>query len=289
MDAETFSPMPPSGPADVPLAASPSLEPRYLTPDEIPCLDHIVTEDDTPVDNIYSVLQQKLLTEPLYSSWGGPGEGRTFLALDNVGLFYAVAKPALVPDVLLSLDVQPAADIWRKQNRSYFIWVFGKPPEVVLEIVSNREGEEDARKFHHYAQLGILYYVIWDPERHLGPDSLRIFTLSEKRYVPLSGNFLPIIGLGLTQWEGAFQNATQTWLRWSDASGAIIPTGAERAKQEHQRAEEAQQRTEEAQQQAEEAQQRAEEESQRAEQARQRAERLAAQLRSLGVQPENGA
>jgi Uma2 family endonuclease len=268
MDAETFTPMTPQSPGAVPLPAGHSAEYPYLAPDEIPCLDHIVTEDDTPVDNIYSALQQKLLTEPLYSSWAGPGEGRTFLALANVGLFNAVAKPPCVPDALLSLDVQLAADVRLKQNRSYFIWVFGKPPEVVLEVVSNREGEEDTRKFHHYAQLGILYYVIWDPERHLGPEGLRIFTLSEKRYIPLSGNFLPVVGLGLTLWQGTFENLRETWLRWCDASGKVIPTGAERAEQERQRAEQ---------------------ERQRAEQERQRADRLAAQLRALGVEPESGA
>lgn len=52
-----------------------------------PCLDHIVTEDDTPKDNIFSEKQQRLLTEPLYSSWD---PGRLFLATANVGLFYAV-------------------------------------------------------------------------------------------------------------------------------------------------------------------------------------------------------
>ena len=50
-----------------------------------PCVDHIVTEDDTPVDNIFSEKQQRLLTEPLYSSWT---PGRLFLAAANVGLFY---------------------------------------------------------------------------------------------------------------------------------------------------------------------------------------------------------
>ena len=63
MDAETFTPMTPQSPGAVPLPAGHSAEYPYLAPDEIPCLDHIATEDDTPVDNIYSAPQQKLLTE----------------------------------------------------------------------------------------------------------------------------------------------------------------------------------------------------------------------------------
>jgi hypothetical protein len=37
-----------------------------------PCLDDVVTDDDTPVDNMFSEKQQRLLTEPLYSSWQLP-------------------------------------------------------------------------------------------------------------------------------------------------------------------------------------------------------------------------
>jgi hypothetical protein len=50
-----------------------------------PNIDHIVTEDDIPVDNMFSEKQQRLLAEPLYSSWTGPGEGRPFVVAANVG------------------------------------------------------------------------------------------------------------------------------------------------------------------------------------------------------------
>ena len=106
-----------NSPEAVPSAAA------ELPPELIPCVDDLVTEDDTPVDNIYSEKQQRLLTEPLYSSWK---PDRLFVALANVGLFYAVRKPPLVPDALLSLDVETAADLKPKRNRSYFIWEFGK-------------------------------------------------------------------------------------------------------------------------------------------------------------------
>jgi len=47
----------------------------------------LVTEDDTPVDNIFSERQQRLLTEPLYATAQFPGGERPFIALANVGLF----------------------------------------------------------------------------------------------------------------------------------------------------------------------------------------------------------
>lgn len=63
-------------------------------------ISHIVIEDDTPVDNIQSEKQQRLLVEPLYSSWS-PDE--PFIAASNVGLFYALKQTAIVPDAFIEL------------------------------------------------------------------------------------------------------------------------------------------------------------------------------------------
>src|SRR5689334_10753867 len=109
--------------------------------DELPDISNLAIEDDTPVDNLISEKQQRLLTEPLYSSGSVLGE-RLFLVAANVGVFYASSKPPLVPDVFLSLDVEVPQDWTQKKNRTYFVWEFGKPPDVVIEIVSNREGNE---------------------------------------------------------------------------------------------------------------------------------------------------
>jgi len=143
-------------------------------------VEDIVTEDDTPVDNLYSEKQQRLLTEPLYSSWAGPpaeteGVRRKFLVASNVGLFFALRQPPLVPDVFLSLDVQVAKDWYEKRHRSYFFWEFGKAPEVVIEIVSNREGNELGSKRRDYARIGIAYYAVYDPTHQLGDEELRIY------------------------------------------------------------------------------------------------------------------
>ena len=62
---------------------------------------------------------------------------------------------------------------------------------------------------------------------------------------------LPNVGLGVTLWQSVFEGWHDTWLRWCDQGGEVIPTGAERAAIE-----------------------------------RQRAERLAEKLRELGVDPD---
>jgi hypothetical protein len=101
-----------------------------------------------------------------------------------------------------------------------------------------------------YAQIGTRYYVIFDPDRHFKGPVLRVCGLRVGVYEELADRWLPDIGLGLILWEGA-TGAHDTWLRWCDQERRVIPTGAESAEQE-----------------------------------RQRAERLLAQLRALGIEPE---
>jgi Uma2 family endonuclease len=256
------------------MSATEAAPPEVLDPAAIaPNIDHIVTEDDTPVDNMFSEKEQRLLTEALYSSWAGPGEQRPYVVAANVGVFAAVSQPPLVPDVFLSLDVQAPQDLWPKHHRSYFLWEYGKPPEVAIEIVSNRKGQEAGSKMRDYARIGVIYYVIFDPDGQLQGQMLRIYELHAGRYASMAGNLLPEVGLGLTLWQGVFEGIEAMWLRWCDRDGSLIPTGAERADHERERADHERER--------------ADHERERADHERERAERLAERLRALGVNPED--
>jgi Uma2 family endonuclease len=245
------------------------LEPvSAVTPD----ISALITEDDTPVDNLPSEKQQRLLTEPLYSSWTGPGDNRPFLAAANVGVFSQARTPPIVPDMFLSLDVTVAQEWWRKEHRSYFVWEFGKPPDLVLEIVSNTEGKENTEKRRKYAWMRVPFYVIYDPQRQVMPEVLTIYRLEVSQYERQDTTTLGCLKLGLTLWEGEFEGKVDTWLRWTDEQGVLIPTGKERADQERQRADQEHQR--------------ADQERQRADQERQRADHFAALLRRAGIDPE---
>lgn len=226
----------------------------------VPDVTQLVTEDDTPVDNLFSEKQQRLLVESLYTSWQGK-----YLAAANVAIYYSVHQPPVVPDVFLSLDVQVPENWYDKGKRSYFVWEFGKVPEVVIEIVSNTQGEENGRKRELYAQIGVSYYVIFDPTRQLSDAALRVYEQRRRAFQPMEDGWFEGVQLGVRLWEGEYEGKHAVWLRWYDRDRRLILTGAEHVEQERQRAEQ---------------------ERQRAEQERQRAERLAAQLRALGVAPE---
>ncbi len=237
-----------------------------------PDIAALITEDDTPVDNLPSEKLQRLLTEPLYTSWTGPGPDRPFLAAANVGVFSLARNPAIVPDVFVSVDVEVAEDWWQKEHRSYFLWEFGKSPDVVIEIVSNTEGGEDDDKKQKYARMRVSYYVIYDPLRQVMPDVLTIYQWSNGVYQKQATTQLPPLNLGLTLWEGVYEGKHDRWLRWTDAHGALLLTGKEGLEHERQRAEHERQRAEHAEQEAA--------------QERQRAAYLAELLRQLGKYPD---
>ena len=247
-------------------------------------ISHLVIEDDTPVDNLQSEEQQRLLVEPLYSSKALPAP---FLAAANVGLFYKLKGDPIVPDILLSLGVQRADDLSQRQNRSYFVWEFGKVPEVCVEIVSNQEGDEltlskksrqkgkTTIKKEIYARIGVRYYVVFDPLKQIqGKDEmnealLRVWSIAPSGYTELTlvegiseigqSVWLDAAGIGLALWEGQFEEeVTRLWLRWCDRDGQVILTGAEGREIERQRADGAESKL----------------------------QRLAEQLRAMGVDPD---
>lgn len=219
----------------------------------VPDASQLITEDDTPVDNFASEKQQRLLTSCLYRN----PRDQPFIAAANVGIYYTVNQPAIVPDVFISFNVQVPANWWEKQNRCYLVWNFGKPPEIAIEIVSNKIGNELTDKFSIYEQMRVSYYAVYDPNLQLGNDPLRLFELRGMHYAELTDSWLGQVGLGLTLWQGEFEGRQGTWLRWQDVNGALLLTGDEQATHERQRAD----------------------------QERERADRLAEFLRSQGIDP----
>lgn len=200
----------------------------------------LVTEDDAPVDNFFSAKQRRLLVEPLYSSWQPPpfedddeavaATPRKFLVDTDVGIFTSPYQPPIVPDMFLSLDVETNPEYFSDEHRAYFVWEFEKIPEVAVEIVSNRKGNEMDGKLRRYAHLGVTYYVIFDPFLVLNEAKLQIYELGfGRRYRSRRDLILPNVGLSLQLWRGDFEGATDEWLRWCDVDGNLIPTGEERA------------------------------------------------------------
>ena len=242
------------------VAKEPTVAKEAVEDITFPDASQLVTEDDRPVDNFASAKQQRLLVSSLYSSL----PSAVFLAEANVGVYHNYGSPPIVPDVFVSFDVEVPSDWWDKPNRCYLVWNFGKAPDVVVEIVSNKIGNELETKLHTYENMRASYYVLYDPSGQLGNEQLRVFELRGGAYFELSEFWLEHANFGVTIWEGKFEGRDDSWLRWCDREGNVFLTGDEIAERESQRAEQ---------------------ESQRADRESQRADRLAELLKAQGIDP----
>jgi len=278
----------------------------------------LVTEDDEPVDNPFCERQQGLLTGPLHDSWDGPGNGRPFVAMAYVGLFEAIGKSPIVPDMFLSVDVSLPDDLWKKGHRAYTYWRYGKPPDVVVEIVSNKEGNELSDKPLTYARQKVMYYVVFDPTSQMSQEALQVLKLHGGNYQQHQKEgdvfWMPEVNLGLRLWDGIYRHTETRWLRWCYKDGKVVPTGEETAQRE--RSEKERERSEKERALVQVHQERSEKERERSEKecalmqvhqersekeralmqahqersekerALQQMERFAAQLRALGIDTE---
>ena len=161
----------------------------------------------------------------------------------------------IVPDGFLSLGVERIRGT--QLRKSYVLWEEKDIiPIFVLEIVSQTPGGEYDDKISIYAKLGVLYYVIYNPEfwRRDGHQPLEIYKLVNGEYKLQIGEpfWMPEIGLGIGRVQRVINGIPREVLYWYDERGNRYLTAEEREQQQ-----------------------------------RLRAERLAARLRELGEEPEN--
>lgn len=155
-----------------------------------------------------------------------------------MGVYFEPERPPIVPDGFLSLGVE------RFIGEGRLSYVLGEedniPPVLALEVVSKTYGGEYERKVS-YADLGVLYYAIYLPNRRSQRkrQPLEIYKLVEGHYELLEGSpvWLPEIGLGLGRERGRYLGRDREWLYWYDAAGNRLPTPEERIQQAESRAE----------------------------------------------------
>jgi len=282
-----------------PLTASESV---VLDEDELLAIERIVEAED-PLDSPYSEISQYLLFDPINTSFVPPpdplrpGVLRDFWASADVGITLDGRICILAPDLFISMDVKRPEN-WQK-NRAYHLRKF-KVPEIVVEVVSNDEGNELTTRPVQYAEWRIKYYAVFDPAGFLGEPKLYTFQLRGGKYEPMDVPFFPELGIGLTPWTGKFGGMHATFVRWCDAEGNILKAGIEKAAEEARRADDNQLRANWAEERAAEERRRAEEAErkladleqqaksaeQKAASAEQEAANLRALLRKLGVDPD---
>ncbi|NER07632.1 MAG: hypothetical protein F6K17_36250, partial [Okeania sp. SIO3C4] len=196
-----------------------------LLPHEYPDTSNMILEDDTPLDFL-NEKQQRLLTTVFYSGAEIP-INVPFIVAANVGLFSHVRDLGVVPDVFLSLNIMGGEDWWKRNVHSYLFWEFGKPPDIVIDVVSPTSANKLGNKLIEYVKLPISYCVVYNPLQEISETFLQVFQLQGASYIPKNDTWFAGVNLRLTLWDGVFENINGTWLRWCDESGNVIKRGDE--------------------------------------------------------------
>lgn len=192
------------------------------------------------------------------------------LIVSNFGLCATIDGKMVVkaPDWLYVPSIISLDGDMNQIRRSYTPNLQGEIPQVVMEFLSDTDGEEYSQKstfppgkwFFFEQVLKVPIYVIFDPYGC----RLEVYALENGIYQPATPNaegryWIPSMNLFLGTWRGYKEGHEWDWLRWWDASGNLLPWAVESVAQERQRAE----------------------------QERQRAEKFAALLKSQGIDPDN--
>ncbi|AFZ58131.1 Uma2 family endonuclease [Anabaena cylindrica FACHB-243] len=221
---------------------------------------------DEPVDNINQPSLAAALTEILELAGKLPSNA---LSSTNYGICATLNGKIVIkaPDWAYI----PKIKVDREEViRSYTPQLQGDIPCIVMEFISDTEGTEYSTKptyppgkwFFYERILKVPNYIIFEPDT----GNLEVYRLNTNTGLyalqdPHENQFYWIeeMNLYLSVWEGFRENRAGKWLRWWDEQKNLLLWGLELVEQERQQTEKE----------------------------RQRAEKLAAQLRLLGINPED--
>lgn len=204
-----------------------------------PSAEDLPDSDDTPVDNQLQHLIPDLLEAILAIIWS---ERQDWFFGVDMGIYYDPKEPAIVPDGFLSLGVPRIID--EDLRLSYLLWEEQKVPILVLEVVSHKRRGEYSTKKEFYTEMGVLYYVIYNPQRKRKA-TLEVYRLEKGKYVlqPKQPVWLPELELGIGAEKGTHQGITREWLYWYDDRSKRYLTPEERILEAQQHSKQLEERT----------------------------------------------
>ncbi|NJN31507.1 MAG: Uma2 family endonuclease [Synechococcales cyanobacterium RM1_1_8] len=235
----------------------------------LPTSDELPSSDDTPVDNEDQNLLPNFLLFLLRSIWQNRMDW--YFGVD-MAIYHTTGpspKVPVVPDGFLSLGVDRRKD--NRSRKSYVLWEENDiSPSFALEMVSLTPGDEYEKKRETYRKLGVLYYLIYNPEywQRDNHQPFELYKLINGQYKLQIGEpyWMPEIGLGIGRYQRSFGSIEQEMLYWFDEAGQRYLADDEQAAQAQAQITEAQRQTLAAQQQN---------------------AQLRAKLQELGIDPDN--
>ena len=210
-------------------------------PIHLPKGEELPSSDGLPVDNELHILIPNLLSFILGFIWVDRWDWYFGV---NMGIYYATGvnpRVPIVPDAFLSLGVERIKS--NKLRESYVVWEENDiAPIFALEVVSKTPGGEYDRKMTRYTQLGVLYYIIYNPDywQRDRREPLEVYRLVEGEYQRQIGEpfWMPEIGLGIGRGIGTHGGLQREWLYWFNEQSDRYHSPEDAARVERQQREE---------------------------------------------------
>jgi Uma2 family endonuclease len=210
----------------------------------LPTAEELPDSDETPVDNELQNDIPNILLNLLRDIWADKSDW--FWGVDMAVYYEAnLEKPeeskAVVPDGFLALGVP--RHIGESGRLSYSIWGEKVLPILFFEVISKEYNSEYENKLELYQNLGIRYYVIYNPlsgkrRAYEERSSLEVYELVDGKYELMQpvallpeGQmvWLEGVGLGIGSERNFLDGWKREWLYWYDRDGSRYPTAKERA------------------------------------------------------------
>lgn len=276
---------------------------RFTEPVELdkPLPDHtqLPDSDGTFVKNFQEHPQSILLTDSIEPVLDRIHPDGHYAIGQDCGIYWRQTEPpekgAEAPDWFYVPDVPPLLS--GEIRRSYVLWKEFVAPWIAIEFASGNGSEERDRtpllrtdkgeftkpgKFWVYERIiRVPYYAIYE----ISKGHLEVYILVKGSYQLMAANAqgrypIDLLDVELGIWTGEYLRQGQSWLRWWDKQGQLLPTGRELAAQ-------AQELTVQAQEIAAQEREITAQAINAAQAERERANRLAQQLRTLGIEPDS--
>lgn len=192
----------------------------------LPTEEELPYSDEKPVDSELQLLAGFLLRGILNHIWSDRFD---WLFAVNLGIYPDPYEPAIAPDAFLSLGVERVREN-NKLRLSYLLYQEKVMPQWVLEVVSKKPGGEYSTKFRRYAEMGVLYYVIYNPSHYRRDkhEMFEVYRLEKGKYILQVGNpvWMPEIGLGIGHEKSHQEGVNRDWLFWYNEEGdRYLPPG----------------------------------------------------------------
>lgn len=188
-------------------------------------------DDGAPMESQRHQLQMELLLDGLRLWLEGREDG--FVG-GNMFVYYSLAqvrnRDFKGPDVFVALGVP------KGERRSWVCWEEDKTPDVVIELLSESTiaADKGEKKRIYQDRMHVPEYFWYDP---FNPADWEGFQLVRGTYQLIAADgqgrrMSELLGLSLVLVAGTYKGVEATWLRWATVEGRLLPTDAERAKQQ---------------------------------------------------------